>query len=84
MVIEILSPGSNNERRDREAKLKLYSRRGVLEYWIVSWQERRIEVYRREDTVLKLTATLYENDTLQSQHLPEFSCPVREVFDQIV
>ena len=24
-----------NERRDREAKLKLYSRRGVLEYWIV-------------------------------------------------
>lgn len=84
LVIEILSPGSNNERRDREAKLKLYSRHGVLEYWIVSWQERRIEVYRREDTVLKLTATLYENDTLQSQHLPEFSCPVREVFDQIV
>ncbi|KAM3115947.1 Uma2 family endonuclease [Phormidesmis sp. 146-33] len=25
-------------KRDREAKLKLYSVRGVLEYWIVNWQ----------------------------------------------
>jgi Uma2 family endonuclease len=26
LVVEVLSPGSTNERRDREAKLKLYSR----------------------------------------------------------
>lgn len=84
LVIEVLSPGSNNERRDREAKLKLYSRRGVLEYWIVSWQERRIEVYRREDAILKLASTLYEDDALQSPHLLEFSCPIRKVFAQIV
>jgi len=83
LVIEVLSPGSNNERRDREAKLKLYSRRGVLEYWIVSWQERRIEVYRRQEAVLKLVATLYEDDLLQSPLLPGFSCPVRRIFAQI-
>ena len=84
LVIEVLSPGSNNERRDREAKLKLYSRRGVLEYWIVSWQERRIEVYRREETILKLAGTLYDDDILQSPHLSGFSCQVRKVFAQIV
>src|SRR5215470_11897675 len=28
LVIEVLSPGATNKRRDREAKLKLYSRRG--------------------------------------------------------
>lgn len=84
LVIEVLSPGSNNERRDREAKLKLYSRRGVLEYWIVSWQERRIDLYRRENTVLKLISTLYEDDILQSPHLSEFTCPVRKVFVQVV
>ena len=84
LVIEVLSPGSNNERRDRETKLKLYSRRGVLEYWIVSWQERRIEVYRREEAVLKLAATLYEDDILQSPHLLDFSCSVRKLFAQIV
>src|ERR1041384_6397360 len=31
LVVEVLSPGSANERRDREAKLQLYSRRGVSE-----------------------------------------------------
>ncbi len=44
--------------RDREVKLKLYSRRGVLEYWIINWQERYVEVYRRQDAVLKQVSTL--------------------------
>jgi Uma2 family endonuclease len=84
LAIEVLSPGIANERRDREAKLSLYSRRGVLEYWIVNWQERRIEVYRREDTVLKLVSTLYEDDVLQSPLLPGFACKVRLLFSGIV
>src|SRR4030095_16133669 len=37
LVIEVLSPGSTNKRGDREAKLKLYSRRDVLEDWIFAW-----------------------------------------------
>jgi Uma2 family endonuclease len=35
LVVEVVSPGSENARRDREAKLALYSRRDALEYWIV-------------------------------------------------
>ncbi|WP_008309325.1 Uma2 family endonuclease [Leptolyngbya sp. PCC 6406] len=35
LVVEVLSPGEENERRDRALKLKLYSERGVQEYWIV-------------------------------------------------
>ncbi len=61
-------------QRDREFKLWLYSRRGVLEYWIIIWMERRVEIYRRDDAHLKLYGTLYQNDTLQSPHLPGFSC----------
>lgn len=80
LAVEVLSPGSLNERRDREAKLKLYSRRGVMEYWIVSWQEKRIEVYRREDASLKLVKTLYEDDILNSPLLPGFSCKVGQLF----
>src|SRR3989442_5252167 len=60
LVVEVLSPGSLNERRDREAKLKLYSRRGVLEYWIVDWRTQQVEVYRREALALRLVATLYK------------------------
>jgi Uma2 family endonuclease len=83
LAVEVLSPGVTNLRRDREAKLKLYSRRGVLEYWIVNWQERYIEIYRREEAVLKIHSTLYESDILQSPHLPGFSCQVSQIFADI-
>ena len=80
LVVEVLSPGSTNERRDREAKLKLYSRRGVLEYWIVDWRQRQVEVYRRQELALRLVATLYEQDELQSPMLPGFACDLRRLF----
>ena len=83
LAVEVLSPGSFNERRDREFKLWLYSRRGVMEYWIVSWIERRLEVYRRDEAQLKLHATLYRADRLQSPYLPGFSCLVGDFFDDI-
>ena len=80
LVVEILSPGTTNERRDREAKLKLYSRRGVLEYWIVDWRVQQVEVYRREGLALRLVATLYPTDTLTSPLLPGFACEVATLF----
>ncbi len=80
LVVEVLSPGKTNERRDRESKLKLYSVRGVLEYWIVSWQEQIVEVYRRENAALTLTTTLYGQDELISPVLPGFSCLVSKFY----
>lgn len=83
LVVEVLSPGSVNERRDREAKLQLYSRRGVSEYWIVDWRLRSIDVYRRDQAQLHYVATLFETDTLESPLLPGFSCSVGVLFEQI-
>jgi Uma2 family endonuclease len=76
LVIEVLSPGSRNERRDRELKLKLYSRQGVQEYWILNWVLRSVQVFRREQTELRLVATLEGDDVLTSPLLPRFACPV--------
>jgi len=81
LVIEVLSAGKENERRDREVKLKLYSSRGVLEYWIADWRTQQIEVYRRENGVLKLQMTLYATDSLTSPLLPQFVCPLQQIFD---
>jgi len=80
LVVEVLSPGSANDRREREFKLKLYSRRGTDEYWIVDRQERRVEVYRSEDAALTLVKTLSESDTLQLPLLPRFTCKVSQFF----
>ena len=83
LMVEILSPGTKNIRRDREAKLDLYSRWGVLEYWIVDWPARRIEVYRRRQAQLYLAETLQADDTLRSPNLSGFSTMVGELFAQI-
>jgi Uma2 family endonuclease len=81
LIIEVLSPGERNERRDREAKLKLYSRRGVQEYWIINWRLRHLEIYRREDAELRLVRTLNQDDVIESPLLEGFSCPVARLFD---
>jgi Uma2 family endonuclease len=83
LVVEVLSPGEHNERRDREAKLKLYSRRGVLEYWIVDWRLRQVEVFRRADLGLDLVGTLRESDTLTSPQLPGFRYPLETLFADV-
>jgi Uma2 family endonuclease len=81
LVIEVLSPGWANERRDRQAKLKLYSRRGVKEYWILDWTVGQVEVYRRSRRALRLIETLHKSETLTSPLLPGFSCSVAELFE---
>ncbi|CBN58847.1 MULTISPECIES: Uma2 family endonuclease [Kamptonema] len=80
LIVEVLSPGADNERRDRELKLRLYSTRGVQEYWIVNWQLQQIEVYRREQASLRLIATLFAEDELTSPLLPGFTCRIAQLF----
>lgn len=80
LVVEVVSRGFENERRDREVKLKLYSRRGVSEYWIADWWNEKIEIFHRENAELKLAATLYPVDKLESPLLTGFSCQVAEIF----
>jgi Uma2 family endonuclease len=83
LIVEVLSPGSRNQRRDRAAKLKLYSRRAVLEYWIVDWSARSIEVYRRSNTELDLFATLSKGDLIESPLLPGFTASLADLFAEL-
>jgi Uma2 family endonuclease len=80
LVVEVLSPGSGNERRDREVKLKLYSRRGVDEYWIADWRTWTVAPYRRDGESLTPVAILTAADLLTSPLLPGFSRPVADLF----
>jgi Uma2 family endonuclease len=80
LVVEVISPGQQNERRDREVKLKLYSIQGVREYWIANRFTQQVEIYRRENAQLRLTATLLAEDTITSPLLPGFSCAIATFF----
>jgi Uma2 family endonuclease len=80
LIVEVLSPGADNERRDKNLKLRLYSTRGVQEYWIINWRLQQVEVYRREQASLRLIATLFVEDELTSPLLPGFTCQIAQLF----
>jgi hypothetical protein len=60
--------------------LDVYSRYGVSEYWIASWQDRSIQIFRRDHAQLQAAATLTLEDTLTSPLLPNFALPLRRLF----
>jgi Uma2 family endonuclease len=80
LVLEVLSPGSVNERRDRDLKLNLYSRQGVKEYWIADWREHSFEIYRPVEGGLRLAVRLTDGDVITSPLFPGFSCPVSSLW----
>jgi Uma2 family endonuclease len=80
MMIEILSAGSENIRRDRVAKRQLYAKHAVPEYLLVDRDQRVVEVYLLRAAALELAATLQNDDELSTAALPGFSCSTSQVF----
>lgn len=80
LVIEIILPGSENERRDRIAKKQLYGKYRVKEYWIVDFEKRSIEVYQLRGHSMRLHSRLSELDEVTSSVLPGYRCKVQAIF----
>jgi Uma2 family endonuclease len=80
LIVEVLSQKSQDIARDRQIKLKLYSRVGVEEYWIVDWQQQTVEIYRRSQARLELFLTLFSEDQLTSPLFPNWSLEVADIF----
>ena len=82
IVVEALSPGKTNENRDRLVKRKLYSSRGVSEYWILDPENRTVEISRkRKEGGLKHALVLHEDDEITSHILPDLRVPVAQLFE---
>ncbi|HEY7543701.1 MAG TPA: Uma2 family endonuclease, partial [Blastocatellia bacterium] len=79
LIVEILSPGAENERRDRKAKLQLYRKYGVKEYWIVDPQKKTIDVYRSHK--LRHSAKLTRRDHITTPMLPGFHYAVKDIVE---
>ena len=83
LVIEIVSPGSANIRRDRVVKLQLYAKHRVPEYWIVDPKNLTVEKYVGHGSSLSLLQTLQHDEELSIDALPGFSCRVSRIFRQL-
>ena len=63
------------------SKLKLYSRQGVQEYWIVDWRLRTVQIYRRHEQALVLVSTAGDGDTITSPMPPSFSLRIDDIWE---
>ena len=80
LIIEILSPGTQNRQRDLSAKRRLYGKYGVAEYWIVDSENLSVSIFRLEGETLKEIATLTGDDKLTSTILSGFQLQVAAIF----
>ena len=80
LVIEVVSPGTENARRDREMKRQVYGKHGVKEYWVADPPNRYLEIYRLKRRTLALAETLMDDDEVTSPVLPGFKCRARQIF----
>jgi len=80
LVIEILSPGPENRRRDLEAKRLLYGKYGVEEYWVADPEARSVTVYRLIDGTLSEEASCRETEEIYSRVLSTLRLRVDSLF----
>lgn len=79
VVIEVVSPGSQNEARDYRYKRSEYAARGIPEYWIVDPRKSKV-------TVLSLVEGLYEEteytgeDIIVCNAVPQVRVKVSDLF----
>jgi len=78
LVIEVLSPST--EERDRQMKAKLYARSGVRELWIVDPAAKTIELYAGSGAAFRRVALFTIADTVRSAVLPGLEISLALVF----
>lgn len=80
LAIEIMSPGSENVRRDQVVKRQTYARFGVKEYWVVEPIVEVVEISRLQENVLASVGVFRNADEISSPLLPDLSFTVKDVF----
>jgi Uma2 family endonuclease len=80
LVIEIISPSSFE--LDTVKKRKLYARFGVPEYWIVTPEQKSIEVFSLEGGTYKRDNHAAGSGTVTSPLLPGFSVDLQSIFEE--
>ncbi len=80
LMIEILSYGKQDVKRDRIFKRQLYGDYGVKEYWVVDGLFNTIEVYRLAEGGQNLVKRFEINETIETPLLPDFSLKLTDIF----
>ncbi len=80
LVVEIISSGTENRRRDLSVKRQLYAKYGVKEYWIVEPENRSVLIFRLQEQRLTEISNLKRDNEVTSPMLPGFQLNVNVIF----
>lgn len=82
LVMEVVSGGAEDRRRDLKDKRKEYAEAGIPEYWIVDPREERITVLRLDGKKYAVHGEYLKGATAASHLLPGFEVDVTTAFAQ--
>ena len=78
VVVEILSPGNN--QKELRNKYEVYEESGVLEYWIISPQDKTFLKYTLTDAGYLPSRLMTTGDVITTPILPGFELDLETVF----
>jgi Uma2 family endonuclease len=78
LVVEVVSPGKENEDRDYRYKRSEYAARGITEYWIIDPKSTQVVILTLVDGLYE-EAIYQSSDRLISQIFPTLELTVKEV-----
>jgi Uma2 family endonuclease len=76
LVMEVVSEGDENRKRDLETKREEYARTGIAEYWIVDPQEQRVTVLALDGPTYRVHGVFGRGATASSVLLAGFAVSV--------
>ena len=87
-VMEVLSPST--EKGDRGEKKELYRQQEIDEYWIVDWENKKVEIYNLDydeegapQYYLWETITEQNKEKLKIVHFPNLEITFDELFAEV-
>ena len=87
-VMEVLSPSTENY--DRNEKKELYRQQEIDEYWIVDWQQKKVEIYNLDydekgepQYYLWETVTEQNKEKLKIVHFPSLDITFDKLFAEV-
>ena len=78
LVVEIISPST--ALFDATTKRDIYERFGIREYWLVSPEEKMVEVFTLEEGRYKIFSQARQAGKIQSHLLAEFELDLKDIF----
>ena len=80
LVVEVVSQGSENRRRDLVVKRAAYAAAKISEYWLVDLKKSQVTVLKLRSGKYVVHGTFLANDQVQSPLFPELALSVVDIF----